>query len=80
MAKKDRPKQKPGFLYRRAQARGLLGGSRPWTVLWGVLFARRMWKRFLKDQPEILYRTELKPGETLVISGKENEPRVVPSP
>ena len=73
-------KQKPGFLYRQAQVKGLLGGSRPWTVLWGVLFARRLWKRFLKDQPEVVYRTELKPGETLVISGKEREPRVVPSP
>ena len=80
MAKKERPKQKPGFVYRQAQARGLLGGSRPWTVLWGVLFARRLWKRFLKDAPEILYRTELKPGETLVISGSELEPRVLPSP
>ena len=80
MAKKDRPKQKAGYLYRRAQVKGLLGGSRPWTVLWGLLFARRMWKRFLKDAPEIVYRTELKPGETLVISGKEREPRVVPSP
>lgn len=79
MARKERPKQKAGYLYRRAQARGLLGGSRPWTVLWGVLFARRMWKRFLQDQPEILYRTELEPGETLVISGTEREPRVIGS-
>ena len=75
---KDR--KKPGLIYRRAQVKGLLGGSRPWTVLWGVLFARRLWKRFMKDEPEILYRTELKPGEALVISGKEREPRVLPSP
>ena len=73
-------KEKRSYLYRRAQVKGLLGGSRPWTVLWGVLFARRLWKRFLKDEPEILYRTELKSGETLVISGKEREPRVLPSP
>ena len=70
-------KKKPGLIYRRAQIRGLVGGSRPWTILWGVLFARRMLKRFMKDEPEILYRTELKPGESLVISGKEREPRVV---
>jgi hypothetical protein len=70
-------KKKPGLIYRRAQVRGLVGGSRPWTILWGVLFARRMLKRFRKDEPEILYRTELKAGETLVISGKEHEPRVV---
>ena len=69
--------KKPGPIYRRAQVRGLVGGSRPWTILWGVLFARRMLKRFMKDEPEILYRTELKPGESLVISGKEREPRVV---
>ena len=75
---KDR--KKPGFLYRRAQLKGLLGGSRPWTVLWGLLFARRMLKRFMKDEPEILFRTELKQGETLLISGKDREPRVLPSP
>jgi hypothetical protein len=70
-------RKKPGFLYRRAQLRGLVGGSRPWTILWGVLFARRLIKRFTSDEPEILYRTELKTGETLVISGKDQEPRVV---
>jgi hypothetical protein len=73
-------KKKPGFLYRRAQLKGLLGGSRPWTLVWGVLFARRMIKRLVKDEPEILFRTELKPGEALIISGKEGEPRVVPGP
>lgn len=70
-------KSKPGFIYRRAQLRGLLGGSRPWTILWAVLFTRRLLKRFVKDEPEILYRTELQTGETLVISGTEQEPHVV---
>ena len=70
-------KSTSGFIYRRAQLRGLLGGSRPWTILWAVLFTRRLLKRFVKDEPEILYRTELQMGETLVISGKEQEPRVV---
>jgi hypothetical protein len=65
-----------GFLHRQAQMRGLLGGSRPWTILWGLLTARRLLKRLLGDKPEVVYREELLPGETIVISAEDREPRV----
>ena len=66
-----------GYLYRRAQTKGLLGGSRPWTVVWAALLGLRLLRRVLRDRPEILYREELAPGEVLVISTKDRDPRVV---
>ena len=66
-----------GYLYRRAQLKGLLGGSRPWTVLWVVILAARILRRLTKDKPDVVYSEELRPGETLVISSKEREPKVI---
>lgn len=66
-----------GFLYRRAQVKGLLGGSRAWTALWVVIIGRRLLKRLTRDTPEILYREELADGQALVISAKEREPRII---
>lgn len=77
MARKAKGRKRPGLLYRQAQLRGLLGGSKPWTVLWTVLAARRLLKRLLRDEPEILFRTELQPGEALVVSNKDREPKVL---
>jgi hypothetical protein len=78
MARKAKaPKPKKSFLYRQAQVRGLLGGSRPWTILWGVLAARRLLKRLLRDEPEVVFSEELRPGESLVISSQDREPRIV---
>jgi hypothetical protein len=68
---------KKGLLYRQAQVRGLLGGSRPWTILWAVLAVRRLLKRLMRDEPEIVYSEELRPGEAIVISGKDREPRIL---
>ena len=69
--------KKKSLLYRQAQVRGLLGGSRPWTILWAVLAVRRLLKRLLRDEPEVVYSEELLPGDTLVISGTDREPRVL---
>jgi hypothetical protein len=68
---------KKGLLYRQAQMRGLLGGSRPWTILWAVLVTRRLLKRLLRDEGEVVYLEELEPGETIVISAEGREPRVL---
>jgi hypothetical protein len=57
------------LLRRRALRRGPLGGSRPWTYLWGVLFVARMVRKLTKGKEEILLTEEIKPGETLIISG-----------
>lgn len=66
-----------GFLYRRAQLRGLLGGSRPWMVLWVVLTGWRLMKRLTRSTPEIAFCEELHEGQTLVISIADREPRVI---
>lgn len=76
MARKAKTKKK-GYIHRQAQLRGLIGGSRPWTILWVLLSARRVLKRVFSDAPEIVYSERLEPGETLVISSKEREPRVI---
>ena len=72
-----RAKAKKSLLYRQAQLRGLVGGSRPWTILWAVLATRRLLKRLLRDEPEVVYSEELLPGEVLVISGEDRVPKVL---
>jgi hypothetical protein len=65
------------LLYRRSQLKGLLGGSRGWTVLWATLFGARLLRRLTRSKPEILYCEELQPGQALVLSLKDREPRVL---
>lgn len=55
------------YLQRTAQARGLLQGSKPWTVLWVLLTVRRVLKRLGGKEPEIVHRTVLRAGEALVV-------------
>ncbi len=54
-------------LSRLGLARGLLGGSRAWTMVGGLAFAVRLLKR-LGGGDKVVYRHELKPGESLLIS------------
>ena len=61
------------MLRRRALRKGLLGGSRGWTYVWGVLFAARLLKRLTAGKEEILLTEEIHPGETLIISGGRRE-------
>jgi hypothetical protein len=68
---------KRSLLYRQARMKGLLGGSRPWTILWVLLATRRLLKRLLRDGPEVVYSEELRPGETLVISAEDRTPRII---
>ena len=77
MARKAKAKKRPGLLYRQAQLRGLLGGSRPWMMLWIVLAGRRLLRRLTRDAPEIVYTEELVEGQTIVISASEREPRIL---
>lgn len=56
-----------GLLRRQAMLRGVLGGSRNWTVVWAVLVGVRLLRRLTADKPEIVYRHTLAPGAGLVI-------------
>ena len=52
---------------RRAITDGVLGGNRRWLVLGGLAWALRAYTYASRREPEVVYRTELKPGETLVL-------------
>lgn len=52
---------------RRAITDGLLGGSRRWLVLGGLAWAVRAYRYASTRQSEVVYRTEIRPGEALVL-------------
>ena len=56
------------YLMARAVSKGLLGGSRFWTVLGSLGIAMRVLKKVFRDEPEVVYCEELRPGQTLLIS------------
>lgn len=56
------------YLYRRGQMRGLLGGSKGWTIVWAVLFGARMLKKVGGREPKTVYSEVLGAGETLLIT------------
>lgn len=56
------------YLSRVGFRRGLLGGSRAWTSVGVVAFALRALGRMAAREPEVVYREELQPGQTLVVS------------
>jgi hypothetical protein len=55
------------YLYRRGQIRGLLGGSRGWTVLWAVIFGARLVQKATTRDAKVVYSETLRPGESVVI-------------
>ena len=55
------------WLFRNGMRRGVMGGSRPWTYVAVLAGALRLFNRFRGSEPEIAYREELEPGQTLVI-------------
>ncbi|MDP9419754.1 MAG: hypothetical protein M3P53_06355 [Actinomycetota bacterium] len=63
------------YLYRRAQLKGLFGGSRAWTVLWAVIFVRRMLRKAGRGEAETVYSEALRPGEQLVITHERHPPK-----
>ena len=65
------------YLRRRATIAGPLGGSHRWTIVWAVLVAARLLRRFTRSKPEILLTETVRPGEALLISGVDREPRVL---
>jgi hypothetical protein len=55
------------WLFRNGVRRGLVGGSRPWTIVAIVAGSIRLFNRFRGEGPEIAYQEKLEPGQTLVI-------------
>ncbi|MDP8987112.1 MAG: hypothetical protein M3N11_02005 [Actinomycetota bacterium] len=55
------------YLYRAGQMKGLLGGSRPWTIVWALLFGARMLKKAVRRESEVVHCSVLEPGDGLVI-------------
>jgi hypothetical protein len=65
------------LLRRRAMLRGPFGGSKQWTLLWAVLIGLRLVRKMTHREPEVVFSERLAPGESLVIAGREVEPRVI---
>lgn len=52
--------------------RGVLGGSQPWLVVFGIGMLLRVLKKLSGGGPEVVYCEELPVGSAIVIA---NEPR-----
>ena len=53
---------------RRAVLDGVFGGNRRWLVLGGLAWAVKAFQWAATREPEVVYRAEIHPGETLVLS------------
>ena len=60
---------------RRAITEGVFGGNRRWLVLGGLAWALRAYQYASTREPEVVYRAELRPGETLVLERQEPKKR-----
>lgn len=57
----------------RGLTEGLLGGSTLWTALGGVAWLVKGLQWAAKREPEVVYRAELQPGETIVLARESTE-------
>ncbi len=55
------------FLTRYGTTRGLLGGSRAWTVVAMVGWGLRLLQRSRRGEPKVVYSEILHPGQVLEI-------------
>jgi hypothetical protein len=62
------------YLRRRAQFKGVVGGSRGWTILWAVIMGGRLLRRATSDAPEVVFTRKLRAGESVVIRSEHPEP------
>lgn len=56
---------------RRAITEGVFGGNRRWLVLGGLAWALRAYQYASTREPQVVYRAEIRPGETLVFERQE---------
>jgi hypothetical protein len=74
------PKLPGSSLMRARMVRGAAAGSKFWTVISAIAFARRILKRLSGSNDDVLYRHRLQPGETLVIANQGEGVRVEGAP
>ena len=57
------------FVWRHATRKGLFGGDRRWMAVFAVIGAAKLLRRLSGSgkPPQPVYRTTLKPGETLTV-------------
>ncbi|MDP8975190.1 MAG: hypothetical protein M3N28_02255 [Actinomycetota bacterium] len=67
------------LLSRLGISRGLMGGSRAWTIVAVFTIAVRLLKRVFGGTPDTVYSETLGPGDCLVIA-HDREARVVKAP
>lgn len=60
-------------LAKRGFSDGLLGGSRLWLIAGAAAWLVRALQWAAKRDPQVVYREELAPGETLVINREATE-------
>lgn len=58
-------------LTRRGIQRGLIGGSRAWLWVGVGAGTLRLLRRLMAEEPEVLWRAAVEPGEKLVIKVRE---------
>ena len=63
------------FLTRYGTTRGLLGGSRAWTVVAVVGWGVRLLRRTAHAPPKVVYSEVLHPGEVLEIRHLPEQPK-----
>ena len=61
------------FLWQTAVRRGLFGGSRAWMTVFAILGIRRIVRRLAGSEPEVVFTSDLKPGEAFVITHLADE-------
>jgi hypothetical protein len=59
---------------RRAITDGVFGGDRRWLVLGGLAWALRAYQHATTKDEVVVYASELKPGETLVLARQAPKP------
>lgn len=64
------------LLRAKATTAGILGGSKPWTVVWVLLIGAKVLRRLTADKPEIVFSATLEPGQAFVVSARDREPVV----
>ena len=62
------------YLRRRAQFKGVVGGSRGWTIVWALIMGGRLLRRATSDAPEVVFTRKLRAGESVVIRSEHPEP------